>query len=160
MSTLPTPPDRRRWWGLVAISLGVALIIVDSTIVNVAVPAIIGDLGIDAAQAQWVQESYAVVFAALLLVGGRLGDQFGRRQVFVAGTVVFVAASLLAALAPDGPVLIAARLAQGVGGAMLLPTSLSLINTTFRGRERGRAFAVWGPRSAVPPRSARCWAGG
>jgi EmrB/QacA subfamily drug resistance transporter len=137
-------PDRRRWWGLVAISLGVALIIVDSTIVNVAVPAIIGDLRIDAAQAQWVQESYAVVLAALLLVGGRLGDQFGRRQVFLAGTGVFVAASLLAAVAPDGPVLIAARLAQGVGGAMLLPTSLSLINTTFRGKERGQAFAVWG----------------
>ncbi len=135
---------RYRWWGLVAISLGVALIIVDTTIVNGTIPAIITDLGITSSQAQWVQESYAVVFAALLLVAGRLADLLGRRQVFLAGTVVFVVASLLAALAPTGEVLVAGRFLQGIGGAALLPTSLSLINTTFRGRERGQAFAVWG----------------
>jgi EmrB/QacA subfamily drug resistance transporter len=134
----------RRWWGLVAVSLGVALIIVDSTIVNVAIPAVIADLGITSSQAQWVQESYAVVFAALLLVAGRVADAFGRRRVFLAGVVVFVAASVLAALAPNGEVLVASRFLQGVGGSVILPTSLSLINSTFRGRERGRAFAVWG----------------
>ncbi len=137
-------PDPRRWWGLVAISLGVALIIVDSTIVNVAIPAVIDDLGISSSQAQWVQESYAVVFAALLLLAGRLADAFGRRQVFLAGTVLFVAASVLAALAPDGNLLVASRFLQGVGGSVILPTSLSLINTTFRGKERGQAFAIWG----------------
>jgi EmrB/QacA subfamily drug resistance transporter len=134
----------KRWWGLVAVSLGVALIIVDSTIVNVAIPAVIADLGITSSQAQWVQESYAVVFAALLLVAGRVADAFGRRRVFLAGVVLFVAASVLAALAPSGEVLVASRFLQGVGGSVILPTSLSLINSTFRGRERGRAFAVWG----------------
>ncbi|MBN9097667.1 MAG: DHA2 family efflux MFS transporter permease subunit [Pseudonocardia sp.] len=134
----------RRWWGLVAISLGVALIIVDTTIVNVAIPAVIKDLGISSSQAQWVQESYAVVFAALLLVAGRLADAFGRRRVFLAGTVVFVAASVLAALAPDGNMLVASRFLQGLGGSVILPTSLSLINSTFRGKERGQAFAIWG----------------
>ncbi len=137
-------PDARRWWGLVAISLGVALIIVDSTIVNVAIPAVISDLGISSSQAQWVQESYAVVFAALLLLAGRLADALGRRQVFLAGTVLFVAASVLAALAPDGNLLVASRFLQGVGGSVILPTSLSLINSTFRGKERGQAFAIWG----------------
>jgi MFS family permease len=89
-----------------------------------------------------VQESYAVVFAALLLVAGRTADAFGRRRVFLAGVLVFVAASVLAALAPTGEVLVASRFLQGVGASVILPTSLSLINSTFRGRDRGRAFAV------------------
>ncbi|GAA1072833.1 MFS transporter [Kitasatospora arboriphila] len=139
----PSSP-RTRWWGLVAISLGVALIIVDSTIVNVAIPSIIEDLGITSSDAQWVQETYTLVFAALLLVAGRTGDRLGRRRVFLAGTTVFVLASLAAATAASGPALIAARLLQGVGGAMILPTSLSLINANFRGADRARAFAVWG----------------
>ncbi|MFE3875569.1 MFS transporter [Kitasatospora sp. NPDC059146] len=135
---------RRRWWGLVAISLGVSLIIVDSTIVNVAVPSIIDDLHITSSDAQWVQETYTLVFASFLLLAGRTGDRVGRRRVFLTGTAVFVAASVAAATAPSGPVLIGSRLVQGLGGAMILPTSLSLINATFRGRERGQAFAVWG----------------
>jgi len=94
---------------LVFISLGVALIIVDSTIVNVAIPSIINDIGITSTQAQWVQEIYTLVFAALLLVGGRLADQYGRRRLFLLGTVIFAGASVLAALAGDGTQLIAAR---------------------------------------------------
>lgn len=135
---------RRRWIGLFFISLGVALIIVDSTIVNVAVPSIIADLGITSTDAQWVQEIYTLVFAALLLSAGRLADQWGRRRLFVLGVVVFGGASVLAALASTGPTLIAARALQGVGGALMLPTSLSLLNAGFRGRERGIAFGVWG----------------
>ncbi|WP_194764300.1 DHA2 family efflux MFS transporter permease subunit [Microbacterium sp. UFMG61] len=136
--------ERLRWAGLVFISIAVSLIIVDSTIVNVAIPAIVDDLGITSTEVQWVQESYTLVFAALLLVFGSLADRFGRRRVMVIGVIVFAASSVLAASAPDGGMLILARLAQGVGGAMILPTTLSIINATFRGRERGIAFAVWG----------------
>ncbi|QJU52816.1 MFS transporter [Herbiconiux sp. KACC 21604] len=135
---------RTRWFGLVFISLAVALIIVDSTIVNVAIPSIIDDLGIDSTQVQWVQESYTLVFAALLLVFGTLADRFGRRRMLVLGVIVFAGASILAATAPSGDLLIGARVVQGIGGAMVLPTTLSLINATFRGRERALAFAIWG----------------
>ncbi|MBL7258795.1 DHA2 family efflux MFS transporter permease subunit [Paractinoplanes lichenicola] len=134
----------RRWLGLVAIALGVAMIVVDTTIVNVITPAVIEDLGINSTQAQWIQESYAIVFAALLLIFGRVADLIGARRVFAVGVVVFGVTSLLAGLAPSGEVLILARFLQGVGGAMLLPTSLSLLNQTFRGKERGQAYAVWG----------------
>ncbi|GAA4982208.1 hypothetical protein GCM10025734_03250 [Kitasatospora paranensis] len=148
-TTTQAPADtasspRTRWWGLVAISLGVALIIVDSTIVNVAIPSVIQDLGISSSDAQWVQETYTLVFAALLLVAGRTGDRLGRRRLFLMGTAVFTLASVVAATAASGALLIAGRLLQGVGGAMILPTSLSLINANFRGPDRARAFAVWG----------------
>ncbi len=136
--------SRRRWFGLLAISLAVALIIVDSTIVNVAVPSIVDDLGISSSEVQWVQESYTLVFASFLLVFGALADRFGRRRVLMLGVAIFSVASILAALAPTGDLLIASRILQGVGGAMVLPTTLSLINATFTGRERGIAFAVWG----------------
>jgi EmrB/QacA subfamily drug resistance transporter len=135
---------RTRWLGLVFISIAVALIIVDSTIVNVAIPSVIDDLGISSTQVQWVQESYTLVFAALLLVFGTLADRFGRRRMLILGVAIFGAASILAATAPTGDLLIAARVVQGVGGAMVLPTTLSIINATFRGRERAIAFAVWG----------------
>jgi len=134
----------RRWASLVFISLAVALIIVDSTIVNVAIPSIVRELSLTSTQVQWVQESYTLVFAALLLVFGTLADRYGRRRLLLIGVVVFAAASVLAALAPSGELLIAARVFQGIGGAMVLPSTLSLINATFRGRERGIAFAVWG----------------
>jgi EmrB/QacA subfamily drug resistance transporter len=135
---------RRRWWALLVIALGVSMIIVDSTIVNVALPSIIADLELTSTQAQWVNEVYALVFAALLLTMGRLGDRHGRRRMFVIGTTVFVLASLLAAVSGSGAALIGARVLQGVGGAMILPTTLSLLNANFRGRERALAFAVWG----------------
>ncbi len=135
---------KRRWVGLVFISLAVALIIVDSTIVNVAIPSIVKDLGITSSQVQWVQESYTLVFAALLLVFGAVADRVGRRRMLLIGVAIFAVSSVLAALAPTGDLLIGARILQGVGGAMVLPTTLSLINVTFRGRERGIAFAIWG----------------
>lgn len=125
-------------------SVGVSLIIVDSTIVNVAIPTVVRELHLDSTAVQWVQESYTLVFASLLLVFGALADRFGRRRLLQIGVAVFALASVGAALAPDGGLLIAARFVQGAGGAMILPTTLSLINATFRGRERGVAFAVWG----------------
>ncbi|WJY01738.1 DHA2 family efflux MFS transporter permease subunit [Curtobacterium sp. 458] len=140
----PAAIDRRRWAGLVVISIAVSLIIVDSTIVNVAIPSIVRDLDIGSTAVQWVQESYTLVFAALLLVFGSLADRLGRRLLMVTGVAVFAAASVLAALAPSGELLVLARIVQGVGGAMVLPTTLSLVNANFTGRERGIAFAVWG----------------
>lgn len=134
----------RRWFGLVAVSLAVATIIVDSTIVNVAVPSIVAEFEATSTDVLWIQESYTVVFAALLLTFGGLADAFGRRRLLLVGVAVFTLASVAAALAPTTGALIAARLVQGVGGAMVLPTTLSLVNATFTGRERGIAFAVWG----------------
>lgn len=141
---MSTPSPARRWLGLIAIALGVALIVVDTTIVNVIIPPIIEDLKVNATQAQWIQESYAIVFAALLLLTGRYSDILGARRVFLAGVVVFGATSLLAGLAPNGGLLILARFLQGAGAAMILPTSLALLNASFTGKARGQAFAVWG----------------
>ena len=134
----------RRWIALIAVALGVALIVVDTTIVNVITPSVIDDLGIDSSQAQWIQEGYTIVFAALLLVAGRLSDLWGAKKLFLAGSVFFGLTSVLAGLAWSGEVLIAARFLQGVGAAAILPTSLALLNHMFTGKARGMAFAVWG----------------
>lgn len=136
--------SRTRWLGLLFVSVAVSLIIVDSTIVNVAIPSIVADLRIDSTLVQWVQTSYTLVFAALLIPFGTLADRIGRRRLLMIGVAVFTAASIAAGFAGDGASLIAARVAQGIGGAMVLPTTLSLINATFRGRERAIAFAIWG----------------
>jgi EmrB/QacA subfamily drug resistance transporter len=141
---IETMSSRARWVGLLFISIAVSLIIVDSTIVNVAIPSIVDDLGIDSTQVQWVQTSYTLVFAALLIPFGTLADRIGRRRLLIIGVAVFTVASVLAGISADGPLLIAARIVQGVGGAMVLPTTLSLINAGFRGKDRGIAFAIWG----------------
>ncbi len=138
------PPDPRRWLGLAVLAAGLSMIVLDGTIVGVVLPTIIADLGLDLTDAQWVTSLYAMVFAALLLTFGRVADRVGRRTVFVAGIVVFVAASVTAGLAADGAALIASRAVQGVGGAMILPTTLSTMNATFHGEDRARAFGVWG----------------
>lgn len=135
---------RYRWWGLVAISLGVAIIIMDATIVSVSIPSIVADLGISSTQIQWVQEIYTLLFAALLLTWGRIADRVGRRRIMLTGVVIFMVASVLCALAGSGGLLIAGRALQGLGGSMILPTTLALLNANFTGRERGIAFAVWG----------------
>jgi MFS family permease len=137
-------PGSGRWWGLVGISLGVSMIIVDATIVNVIIPPLVSDLGLTSSDAQWVNEAYTLVFASLLLVWGRFADRYGRRTLFLVGVAAFALASVVAARAGSPSALIGARVLQGVAGAMILPTSLSLINAEFRGRERALAFAVWG----------------
>lgn len=136
--------SRTKWLGLVAISLAVALIIADTTIVNVAIPSIVHELDITSTQVQWVQESYTLVFAALLLVFGTLADRFGRRRMLLLGITIFALSSVLAAVSASGDLLIGSRVLQGIGGAMILPATLSLINTNYRGRDRAIAFAVWG----------------
>ena len=139
-----TTPDPDRWKALSVLAAGLAMIVIDGSIVAVSLPTIISDLSLDLTDAQWVTTSYAVVLSALLLIAGRLGDRLGRRRLLVAGVGVFVLASVLAALASSGAALIAARLLQGVGGAAILPSTLSSVNATFRGRERAAAFGVWG----------------
>ena len=129
---------------MVIISLGVSLIIVDATIVNVMLPRVVGDLGLSTAGAEWVTSVYSLVFAALLIPFGMAGDAHGRRRMFVLGTLVFVLASLLAAAAGTGAALVAARALQGVGAAMILPATLSTVTAVFHGRDRAVAFGIWG----------------
>jgi EmrB/QacA subfamily drug resistance transporter len=135
---------RGRWLGLAMLSLGVSMIIVDATIVNVAVPSIIKDLDLDSSQAEWINTIYALVFASLLITLGRIGDLVGRRKLYLLGLVVFGFASVLAGLSQSGEMLILARVLQGVGGAMILPSTQSILNTNFRGRDRAIAFGIWG----------------
>jgi EmrB/QacA subfamily drug resistance transporter len=135
---------RRRWLGLAMLSLGVAMIIVDATIVNVAVPSIARDLGLSGTTTEWVNTIYALVFAAFLVTMGRLGDRIGRRKMYLAGLAFFLVASVLAGFAPTGETLIAARFLQGLGGAAILPATQSILNEGFRGRDRAIAFGIWG----------------
>jgi EmrB/QacA subfamily drug resistance transporter len=132
------------WAPMFIIGLGVALIIMDATIVNVILPSIIADLKISSIDAEWVNAIYSLTFAALLIVMGRLGDRFGRDKIFMLGGVVFGASSILAASATTGSLLITARALQGIGGAMMSPTSLSIVNALYRGKSRAIAFAIYG----------------
>ena len=139
-----TGAPRTSWVPMLFIGLGTAMFIMDATIVNVSLPSIIRDLGISSVDAEWVNAVYALIFAALLIIAGRLGDRIGRRLVFVSGAVVFGIASIVAARTGDGTALIAARALQGVGGAMMSPASLSLVNSIYVGRARLVAFAIYG----------------
>ncbi|PLV99095.1 MFS transporter [Corynebacterium ulcerans] len=137
-----------RWAVLTILMIGVSLIVLDSTIVSVSLPTIITSLNLSLTDAQWVSSLYSVVFAALLLFTGTLGDKFGRVLIFRIGLIVFALASLLAAVAGSAALLILARGLQGVGGAMILPSTLATINTVFRDQERAQAFGIWGATMA------------
>src|SRR5271169_6145483 len=130
-------------WILAATILGSSMAFIDSTVVNVALPALQSALHATLADVQWVVEAYALFLAALLLIGGSLGDRYGRRRIFAAGVVLFSAASAWCGLAPDIGQLIVARGIQGVGGALLVPGSLALISANFPEKERGRAIGTW-----------------
>lgn len=137
-----------RWSTLFALIIGVSLIVLDGTIVAVSQPVIISDLGLTLTEAQWVSSIYTVVFAALLLPLGSLADRVGRKRMCIIGLIAFAVASLIAALSTTGPTLIAGRALQGIGGAMVLPTTLSTINAVFRGKDRAMAFGLWGAAMA------------
>lgn len=137
----PTP---RQWWALAVLSVGLGVIVLDGTIVGVALPEIISDLHLDLTDAQWVNSLYAVVLAALLLSTGSLSDRWGRKRLFLAGLVIFMGGSLFAALSTTAGPLIAARAVQAVGAALIMPSTLSTVNATFRGKYRAAAFGVWG----------------
>ncbi len=135
---------KKRWAALMFLALGVAMIILDATVVNVAIPTMVKDLGLTTSDAEWVSAAYSLTFASLLILSGRMADRFGRRLLFAIGVVVFVGASILVAASDSPNSLIAARALQGIGGSMILPSSLSVINAVFVGRDRAVAFAVWG----------------
>ena len=138
------PSSTRRWWILVVIGVAQLMVILDNTIVNIALPSAQFDLGFSDPQRQWIVTAYALSFGSLLLLGGRMSDVFGRRGAFVTGLVGFAVASVLGGFAPDVGVLIASRALQGVFGALLAPAALSLLTTTFPGgRDRAVAFGVF-----------------
>jgi EmrB/QacA subfamily drug resistance transporter len=130
-------------WILLTTILGSSMALLDSTVVNVALPRIGRDLGASLAALQWTVNAYMVTLAGLILLGGSLGDRYGRRKIFVLGVVWFAAASLLCGLAPNSAVLIASRALQGIGGALLTPGSLALIQASFHPDDRSRAVGLW-----------------
>jgi EmrB/QacA subfamily drug resistance transporter len=138
-----SPPDPRRWWGLAVLCLSLLTISIDNTILNVALPTLARDLDASASELQWIVDAYMLVFAGLLLIAGSLGDRFGRRRALAAGLVTFGVGSLLAALAPGSGELIAARGLMGVGGALIMPSTLSILTATFPARELGKAIGIW-----------------
>ena len=142
-------PENRKWWTLLAVSFGLFMIMLDNTVVNVALPSIERDLKVSVSQLEWVVNAYFLTFAVLMLTGGKLGDMRGRRLIFMVGLVVFTLSSLACGLAANGETLIAARAVQGVGAAMMSPATLSIITATFPPRQRGMAMGIWVGVSAM-----------
>ena len=138
-----------RWWTLAAVCTGVFMLLLDITIVNVALPDIQSAFGASLADLQWVVDAYALTLAALLLTAGSLADLYGRRLLFMIGTATFTVGSLLCGLANSILFLSIARAGQGIGGAIMFATSLALLSSAFRGRERGIAFGVFGAVTGV-----------
>jgi len=141
--------ERARPWVLAATILGSSMAFIDGSVVTVALPAIQADLTMSAAGAQWVANAYMLMLGALILAGGSAGDRFGRRRVFALGVAIFTAASVACGLAPNTAALIAARAAQGAGGALLVPGSLAIISAAFPEDERGKAIGTWAGFSAL-----------
>jgi EmrB/QacA subfamily drug resistance transporter len=141
--------ENRKWWTLAAVGFGLFMIMLDNTVVNVALPSIERDLGARLSELEWIVSGYALTFAALMLTGGKLADLLGRRLVFVGGLAVFTCSSLACALAPSAGFLIGARVVQGVGAALMNPATLSIITATFPPRERGAAIGIWAGVSAT-----------
>jgi len=141
--------ENRKWWTLAAVAFGLFMIMLDNTVVNVALPSIERDLHVSISSLEWVVTAYALTFAALLITGGKLGDLFGRRRIFIVGIAIFTLSSLACGLAPTAGFLIGARAVQGVGAALMNPASLSIITATFAPRERGQAIGIWAGVSAM-----------
>src|SRR5438132_8551390 len=142
-------PENRKWWTLVAVAVGLFMIMLDNTVVNVALPSIRKDLGIGISELEWVVNAYALTFGVLLLSGGKLADMLGRRRIFIAGLIIFTGSSLWCGLAGGAGSLIAARTVQGVGAALMNPATLSIITATFPPRLRGTAIGIWAGVSAL-----------
>ena len=142
-------PELRKWWTLAAVAFGLFMIMLDNTVVVVALPAIQRDLGITVSELEWVVNAYALTFGVLLLTGGKLADLLGRRLIFIVGLLVFTASSLACGLANGSGLLIGARTVQGVGAALMNPATLSIITATFPPRQRGMAIGIWAGVSAM-----------
>ncbi|HEY3485447.1 MAG TPA: MFS transporter, partial [Ilumatobacteraceae bacterium] len=140
----PGTVHRRRWWTLVVLNVSLLLIVMDNTILNVALPTLARDLDASGSELQWIVDSYVLVFAGLLLCAGALGDRFGRRGALSAGLVVFGLGSAAAMMAGSAEMLIAARAFMGVGGALIMPATLSILTNVFTDpKERAKAIAMW-----------------
>jgi len=142
-------PENRKWWTLGAVSFALFMIMLDNTVVNVALPSIQRDLGIGLSELQWTVNAYALTFAVLMLTGGKLADFMGRRRVFIIGLAIFTVSSLVCGLATSGEMLIAARTVQGIGAALMMPATLGIISATFPVEERGMAIGIWAGVSAM-----------
>src|SRR5919201_4283505 len=134
----------RKWWTLIVVCLAIFMLLLDITIVNVALPPIARDLGAGFTDLQWVIDAYALGLATCVLNAGSFADLLGRKRVFVGGVVLFTAASVLCGAASSPLFLIVARASQGIGGAIMFATSRALLSQEFHGRERGTAFGIWG----------------
>src|ERR687893_2970386 len=143
-----TTPDPRRWYALALLCGAFFMVILDANIVFVALPSVEEALSFSEQGLQWVISAYALTFAGLLLLGGRAADLLGRRRVFMVGLLFFTLASLLCGLAWSPTALIGARAIQGIGAAIMTPTALSIVSTTFDGPERNKALAIWGMNGA------------
>ena len=141
--------DNRRWWTLAAMCFALFMVMLDNTVVNVALPSIQNDLHSSIAGLQWTVNAYTLAFGVLLVTGGRLGDIFGRRRVFLTGVVVFAGSSLFIGFAQSSAWLIGGRAAQGIGAALMMPATLSIITNVFPPHERGRAIGMWAGVSAL-----------
>ena len=141
--------EARKWWTLAAVAFGLFMIMLDNTVVNVALPSMARDLGADLSELEWIVTGYALTFASLMLTGGKLADLLGRRLIFVVGLVIFTGASLACGLAESEQFLIAARVVQGAGAALMNPATLSIIAATFPPRQRGMAIGIWAGVSAL-----------
>ena len=146
---LTVTDDNRRWWTLAAMCFALFMVMLDNTVVNVALPSIQNDLHTSIAGLQWTVNAYTLAFGVLLVTGGRLGDIFGRRRVFLTGVVIFAASSLFIGFSQSSAWLIAGRAAQGVGAALMMPATLSIITNVFPPHERGRAIGTWAGVSAL-----------
>jgi EmrB/QacA subfamily drug resistance transporter len=149
MRTRLLTSENRRWWTLGAVAFGLFMIMLDNTVVNVALPSIQRDLGVGLSELQWIVTGYALTFAAFMLTGGKLADHYGRRLIFVVGLTIFTLASLGCGLAESGDALIAARVIQGAGAALMNPATLSIISATFPPEQRGMAIGIWAGVSAL-----------
>jgi len=141
--------ENRKWWTLLAVSFGLFMIMLDNTVVNVALPSIASSFHVKVSELEWVVVGYALSFATFMLSGGKLADRYGRRRLFIVGLVIFTGASLACGLATDINFLIGARIVQGVGGAIMNPATLSIITATFPPRQRGMAIGIWAGVSAM-----------
>ena len=141
--------ENRKWWTLGALAFALFMIMLDNTVVNVALPSIQRDLGIGLSQLEWTVNAYALTFAVLMLSGGKLADFFGRKRVFLIGLASSRSRRSLCGLATSGETLIGARTAQGVGAALMLPATLSIISATFPPHQRGMAIGIWAGVSAM-----------
>ena len=142
-------PENKKWWTLGAVSVGLFVIMLDNTVVNVALPSMQRSLNLTLSELEWVVAGYALTFAAFMLTGGKLADLLGRRLIFMVGLAVFTGASLACGLAPNGGFLIGARVVQGLGGALMNPATLSIIAATFPPKQRGTAIGIWAGVSAM-----------